>query len=1194
MKTKFTKIAFVIISTIVVCGLVIQSLKQLQQNFSDYPYRIVINFDTDMVPNKSLILAIESLKSDKLRNVLHSKIVRAVFTSRYLDGKLRPEFMQCKDGGLFLIESNNRNNAMELIALLQHYEAIKEIYLEERILMKPATEAYNVSANFPFANQWHLTRAQGINVEDAWGINRGRSDVIVAVLDGGVDYRHPNLDPGDRSRVIAGWDFGDNDSDPMDDLPDFHPLSFANHGTHVAGIIGAFPTATNQISGVMQNVSIMPLKMVRSGAISAEFPFVDIDRFTWDFSTTAFPSDVANSIDFAVNNGARVINLSYGFSVRGAFLNDIILRVPLLHTAIRNAHNRNVLVVASMGNSYQEGNPVNFPAAFHEVMAVGNTTSARTRSTSSSTGPHISISAPGTNIISTSRGGGTRPLSGTSMSAPVVAGVAGLVISQGLDRGFNLTNEDVRRIMEITADRAGGADFTNEFGHGIVNAYNALRLLDEPNMVFHWEARARNLTRDFSNERFVLLNNTNGVAAATYFADWYWASERVTFPVPFMETPTIWLRERESNSMRSASPNDGLPWARITNVTPTGFDVEYAAYFIRSSILWQTIDKWIPADRHLIGIAYTVVGVPIPTISGPVTICRTATYTLSNPNLQAASWSVTGPFTITNTTAISATVATSALAGEIGTLTAIVKGVPITHEIQACSVYIFGSDVVCTKDLFSSFTLRSGTTTPDGWSVTPDNTFTIVSSNATEARVRVTSFNGQTGTLTAIVNGVPIEREIQACFPTILGTDVFCTSSTFTLSTGEEAMWSVESQHSPLAFSVVDGPTAGICHTHVKVLAAPMRSTGRLTATLPDGRNVSRYIRVCDHPTATITGPDVICLDGGVYQTVDSTVFVFDGFVMLGDVIDNNFSVSIISNTSARVTPTALAALDGQPRKLHLMANTTSGILGFTKIISTCPTPFITGAATICLAGTYQISTRHSATWSVSNGFSISMPTGTNSSHLATVSTTGYNRAGTITAVVNGVTMTKSIQSCSPQATPIDGPDMICNIGVYTLSGGFQAQFWDFYFVSPFGTFQIVQQSTDHAVVISTFPGATAWLYVITQCGQFFEKFIEMCSHRAYEFVDWNYIVYPNPVYSTLYFRIDASQHFASLTRNQTQIAGEVVVFDMRGRKVLRQVIASLEDNFDVDVSALQDGTYVVSVMHNGKTVYSQIVMVQH
>ena len=241
------------------------------------------------------------------------------------------------------------------------------------------TPCGSAQTSFPYSNQWHLTKTTGINAEEAWAINKGRSDVIIAVCDGGVDYTHPNLDPGNRSRVIAGYDFGDNDNDPMDNLPYNDLESYAGHGTHVAGIIGAFPTATNQISGVMQNCKIMPVKMVGGEKLS----FVSVEIIgvgTWNFSTTAFPSDVANAIDYAVNNGAKVINLSYGFSVTGFYtIDDVILRVPLLYDKIKDAYSKNVVIVASMGNEYLKGNPVQYPAAFYPVIAVGNTTELKMR-----------------------------------------------------------------------------------------------------------------------------------------------------------------------------------------------------------------------------------------------------------------------------------------------------------------------------------------------------------------------------------------------------------------------------------------------------------------------------------------------------------------------------------------------------------------------------------------------------------------------------------------------------------------------------------------------------------------------------------------------------------------------------------------------------------------------------------------------
>ena len=465
-----------------------------------------------------------------------------------------------------------------------------------------------------------------INAEQAWNINTGRNDVIIAVCDGGIDYTHPDLDPGNRSRVIAGYDFGSNDSDPMDDLPD-GTGSYGGHGTHIAGIIGAIPNNGQQISGVMWNCKIMPVKMVGDGSLTISYPF---GAWNWDFSTTAFPSDVADAIDYAVNNGAHVINLSYGFPDMGVNLNQVILRVPLLHEAILNAYNNNVVVIASMGNEYSGGNPTNYPAAFPDVIAVGNTTNDNPpqRWQTSSTGSHISVSAPGRSIISTTRGGGTGPKTGTSMSAPIVSGVAGLIISQGLDRNFNLTNDDVRHILERTAYdvTSTGVGFDNQTGYGIVDAYEALHLLDEPNELFHYNSTGGAAVKNYNFKKWILLSGRWGLAAGTYLkVDQYKITKHVTFDVPFCSTPTVWMREKESKSLSYANPNLGRPYCQITNITPTGFDLEYVVYFVPTNLSGQRIDKWIPASPEMSNVAYTAVGVPNfaanASLSGPSVVC---------------------------------------------------------------------------------------------------------------------------------------------------------------------------------------------------------------------------------------------------------------------------------------------------------------------------------------------------------------------------------------------------------------------------------------------------------------------------------------------------------------------------------------------------------------------------------------------
>lgn len=492
-----------------------------------------------------------------------------------------------------------------------------------------------------------------IDAEAAWDINTGRNDVIIAVCDGGVDYNHPDLDPGDRSRVIAGYDAADNDNDPLDDLIPWAAGSFAGHGTSVAGVIGAITNNNSQVAGVMQNCKIMPVKMVGSGGITITFPFGSID---WDFSTTAFPSDVADAVDYAVNNGAHVINLSYGFADMGWIINEVFLRVPLLYAAINNAYENNVVVVVAMGNEYKKGNPTNYPAAFaHDVIAVGATNQNSLHDDDySSSGSHINISAPGTGIWTTERFGGIGAHSGTSMAAPIVSGVAGLIISQGLDRNFNLTNDDVRHILEITSDdiTGSGIGFDEETGHGKVNARKALELLDEPNIVVKGTSLGGNTSITNLSEWITIIDRW-GLAPGTYYnVDQYEITKHITFETPFCDIPTVWLRDRESVSMSFGSPNDGFPYAEITNITETGFDVRYASYFVRFNSLGQTINKYIPALPNSTKIEYTAVGFGVDitavTLSSNGIICSSgSTVTASNcPSGSTVSWTTSSNLTV--------------------------------------------------------------------------------------------------------------------------------------------------------------------------------------------------------------------------------------------------------------------------------------------------------------------------------------------------------------------------------------------------------------------------------------------------------------------------------------------------------------------------------------------------------------------
>jgi subtilisin family serine protease len=239
------------------------------------------------------------------------------------------------------------------------------------------------------------------------------SGVVVAIVDTGIDFTHPELAPFVSS---IGYDFVDNDADPLDQLEgldrDADGLvdEAAGHGTHIAGIVHAIaPSAT--------------LMAVR--VLNAE-----------GFGTA---TDVARGIRFAADNGADVINLSFGMSKNSAVIRD----------AVRYAEReKEVFLAASAGNS---GISVDshFPAKYREVFAVAATDVDDQKASFSNFGRYVDIAAPGVGILSTYLHHGFASWSGTSMSTPIVAGAAALY----LDRRPGSDPERIRDKLEDTARR---------------------------------------------------------------------------------------------------------------------------------------------------------------------------------------------------------------------------------------------------------------------------------------------------------------------------------------------------------------------------------------------------------------------------------------------------------------------------------------------------------------------------------------------------------------------------------------------------------------------------------------------------------------------------------------------------------------------------------------------------------------------
>ncbi len=275
--------------------------------------------------------------------------------------------------------------------------------------------------------QWAL---RGLAAPALWSVPGG-SDVVVAVVDGGVDAEHPDL----VGSVLPGYDVLDPGGDAGVDLD--------GHGTHVAGVIAAHQGDGIGIAGLRPGTRILPVRVL-------------------DENGDGFASDVADGIVLATDGGADVINLSLGGPGRSLVVQD----------AVEYALAQGVSVVVSSGNSRQDGDPVMYPAAQAGVVAVGASERSGLVAPYSSTGSHVAVTAPGTDVLSSVPGGWALS-SGTSMAAPHVSAVVAAMLAVDPD----LTPAQVRSTLVRTAADLAPAGRDDASGAGLVRPVAALRSL---------------------------------------------------------------------------------------------------------------------------------------------------------------------------------------------------------------------------------------------------------------------------------------------------------------------------------------------------------------------------------------------------------------------------------------------------------------------------------------------------------------------------------------------------------------------------------------------------------------------------------------------------------------------------------------------------------------------------------------------
>jgi len=490
---------------IIICVLIIFAISGFAKEYNYLPDEIYVQFmeelDVDTKGDVKIEPHIASLFS--ATPIIE---IRAAFPKPNPDSRLP---------GMERIYRIKVRNPDYLEQTIQRLAKSYEVVYAERVPLRRMFEVPNDPLWF---SQYHL---QLLQVDSARSIHTGDSSVAIAIIDGGVNYLHEDLhsniwvnhaedvdgdgflSPADNDSTdadgngfiddVIGWDFvhlpGQGYPGEDDSLADNDPMDFGGHGTHCAGDAAAVTDNGLGIASVGGNSHIMCIRAGMTASNGFGYIYYSIE-----------------GIYYAANNGARVVSMSYGGSSPSS----------TEQTAINYAHNLGVICVAAAGND--DSTTPQYPANYNNVLAVAATDAQDHKADFSNYGSWIDLCAPGVAILSTIVGGGYGNQGGTSMSTPIVAGLAGLTSAMFPQ----YSNAQVIDRILTSCDNIDtlNPQYMGQLGAGRVNAYKTLdKVIRVLSYVILDSANGNNNNRlDYGEDAELVLTLKNTYDAVTNVA----------------------------------------------------------------------------------------------------------------------------------------------------------------------------------------------------------------------------------------------------------------------------------------------------------------------------------------------------------------------------------------------------------------------------------------------------------------------------------------------------------------------------------------------------------------------------------------------------------------------------------------------------------------------------------------------------